>query len=102
VANNYEQYEFENDLQHFQSIRNIRIDVNQPYHIVKQPYILENLEFFNIKRQLNQEQATTMKDKLTKKNIELNKLVHLFLIGHVRTVVRKTGPRSNKIKQMRK
>jgi hypothetical protein len=85
VTNNYEQYDFENDLQHFQSTRNIRIDANRPYHIVKQPHILENLEFFNIRRQLNQEQATIMKDILTKKKSEPNKPVHLFLTGGVGT-----------------
>jgi hypothetical protein len=36
---------------------------------------------------MNQEQAKIMKDILTKKKSEPNKLVHLFLIG---------GPRTNK------
>jgi hypothetical protein len=43
VTSNYEKYDFENDLQHFQSTRNIRIDGNRPYHIVKKPHILDNL-----------------------------------------------------------
>jgi hypothetical protein len=81
VANNYEQYDFENDLQHFQSTRNIRIYANRPYHILKQPHILEDLELFNIRRQLNQEQATIMKYILTKKKSQPNKPVHLFLTG---------------------
>jgi hypothetical protein len=54
VDNNYDEYDFENDLQHFKSTRNIRTYVSRAYHIVKQPHILENLEFFNIMRKLNQ------------------------------------------------
>jgi hypothetical protein len=80
LANDNKQYDFDNGLQHFQSIRNIRINDNIPYHIVKQPHILDNTKFFNIRRQLNQEQARIVKDILTKKKCDPNKPMHLFLI----------------------
>ena len=79
--NSCQEYNFDADLQHFQSKKNIKLDKSRPYHIVKQPNILENAEFFAIRRQLNQEQARIVKDVLRKKKCDPNKPIHLFLTG---------------------
>ena len=62
----YEEYDIEIDIQHFKNIKQIKA-FNRLYHFVKQPHILENTSFYNMRRQLNREQAVIVKDILTKK-----------------------------------
>lgn len=79
ITNNYQQYDFDGDLQHFQTIINMKINSNRAYQIVKELHIMDNTKFFNSRRQLNQEQARIVKDILRKKICEPNKPIHLFL-----------------------
>ena len=56
-----------------------------PYHLAKQPHILDNSDFLIIQRQLNREQARIVKNILTKKKHEPNKPLCLFITGSART-----------------
>ena len=38
ITNNYEQCDFDGDLQHFQTTRNMKLNNNRPYQTVKQPH----------------------------------------------------------------
>ena len=42
IAKNYYQYDFDIDLQHFKSTRNIRINDKKYYHIGEHPHMLNN------------------------------------------------------------
>ena len=77
----YEQYNIDIDIQHFQHLKKIKKSFNRPYYIVKQPHILDNISFFDMRRKLNKEQAAIAKDILTKKKKAPNELIHLFLTG---------------------
>ena len=77
----YDQYDFENDLQHFKISKCINVSFNKPYQIVKQPHILDNIDVYKIRRQLNKEQARIVNDVISKKKCYPNKAIQLFLTG---------------------
>ena len=77
----YDEYNIDANIKHFQNIKKIETSFDKPYHLVKKPHILENNTFYNMKRQLNKEQATIVKDILTKKKRGPNELIYLFLTG---------------------
>jgi hypothetical protein len=66
-------------------MKKIKTSLDRPYHVVQQPHILENTTFYNMRRQLNKEQAAIVKDILTKKKKALNEPIHLFFIGGIGT-----------------
>ena len=52
----------------------MKTPLHRPYEIVKQPHILENKEFYSLRRKLNEEQATLVNDIVTKKKtIQMNR-----------------------------
>ena len=78
-------YNIKADLKHFQNIKKIKTSFDKPYHLVKQPHILEDNKFYNIRRQLNKEQAAIVKDILTRNKRAPNEPIYLFLTGGMRT-----------------
>ena len=59
----------------------MKTPLHRPYEIVKQPHILENKEFYALRRKLNEEQATLVNDIVTKKKNNPNETLHLFVTG---------------------
>jgi hypothetical protein len=49
IDEEYEKYDFETDLQYFQCSKNMNAKCIRPYEVIKQPHILENIEYYNIR-----------------------------------------------------
>jgi len=50
IDEKYENYDFQNDLEHFQGTKKFALRSTRPYEIVKQPRILEDIEYYEFMR----------------------------------------------------
>jgi predicted GTPase len=57
--------------------------INLGFQVTKHPFLIENNEYHIIICLLNREQQKTVKDIALKKQLNMNSLVHVFLIGRV-------------------
>jgi hypothetical protein len=55
--------------------------INLGFQVTKHPFLIENNEYHRIRRLLNSEQQTIIKDIALKKWLNMNSHVHVFLIG---------------------
>ena len=81
IDDKYENYDFENDLEHYQDRKKFALRSTRPYEIVKQPHILEDVEYYELMRQLNTEQASIVTDVITRKLYRPDELIYLLLTG---------------------
>jgi len=79
----YKNYDFQNDLEHFQDTTKFSLRYTRLYEILKQPHILEDIEYYDFMRQLNTKQARIVTDVVTRKLYRLDELIYLLLIGGV-------------------
>jgi hypothetical protein len=59
--------------------------INLGFQVTKHPFLIENNEYHRIRRLLNREQQTILKDIALKKCLNMDTLVHLFLTGRAGT-----------------
>jgi hypothetical protein len=55
--------------------------INLGFQVTKHPFLIENNEYHRIRRLLNREQQTIVKDIALKKCLNMNNHVHVFLTG---------------------
>jgi hypothetical protein len=55
--------------------------INLGFQVTKHPFLIENNEYHRIRRLLNREQQTILKEISLKKRLNMNSLVHVFLTG---------------------
>ena len=55
--------------------------INLGFQVTKHPFLIENNEYHIIRRMLNREQQTILKDIALKKRLNMDSPVHLFLTG---------------------
>jgi hypothetical protein len=55
--------------------------INLGFKVIKHPFLIENNEYHRIRRLLNHEQQTIVKDIALKKWLNMNNLVYVFLTG---------------------
>jgi hypothetical protein len=60
---------------------NIEKRINLGFQVTKHPFLIENNEYHRIRRLLNREQQTILKDIALKKHLSMHTHVHLFLTG---------------------
>lgn len=61
IEKHYQEYDIESDFQYFQKSKNEKSIVEEPFQLVKQPRVLEEIEFYEIMRIFNPEQAKIVK-----------------------------------------
>jgi hypothetical protein len=59
--------------------------INLGFQVTKHPFLIENNEYHRIRRLLNREQQTIVKDIALKKWLNMNNRVHVFLTGRAGT-----------------
>jgi hypothetical protein len=59
--------------------------INLGFQVTKHHFLIENNEYYRVKRVLNREQQAILKDTAIKKRLNMHTHVHLFLIGGART-----------------
>lgn len=68
-------------MEHFQDTKKFSLRSTKPYKIVKQPHILEGVEYYELMRQLNTEQSSIVTDVITRKLYIPDELIFFLLTG---------------------
>ena len=55
--------------------------INLGFQVIEHPFLLENMEYYKIRRILNREQQAIVKEIAMKKRMDINKPLYLFLTG---------------------
>jgi hypothetical protein len=79
-----ESYELQADLPRPLAARSEKC-INLGFQVTKHPFLIENNEYHRIRRLLNHEQQTILKDIALKKCLNMNNHVHVFLTGRAGT-----------------
>jgi hypothetical protein len=77
-------YDLQRDLSHPPAAGSEK-RINLGFQVTKHPFLIENNEYHGIRRLLNREQQTIVKDIALKKRLNMNSPMHVFLTGRAKT-----------------
>lgn len=75
-----EQYDLQSDFDKIHHTSYLR-KPPKPFEFTPHPHLLDNTTYYSLRRQLNREQQTIVKDILLRKQIAQSEPLHLFLTG---------------------